>query len=185
MTIGNHACNKDNVCAYCEKDSTVPDGACNEGSDNDITDGKCNYCHSNFHHTTTKVVYVAKNKDEDLDIDTVCNTLAEEVNRHLYDSIYEDYPPFKIFLHEINMNDAAHSNQFSVDSDSDSVSSSCKIKINMLSQMRLRNQDESTIEEHIQDVISNFVPTSGDFTLRDYLVASDLIPVEKKQVLLE
>ena len=43
LTIGNNACNLENVCYNCEDYSVVPDGACN-GDKSDITNSVCNFC---------------------------------------------------------------------------------------------------------------------------------------------
>ena len=48
LTIGNNACNLKQVCKGCENYSIVPDDACNNGDESDITDTNgiptCNYC---------------------------------------------------------------------------------------------------------------------------------------------
>ena len=44
LSIGNNACNGDNICKNCDSNSVVPSDACNDLNGDDVTNGKCNYC---------------------------------------------------------------------------------------------------------------------------------------------
>ena len=109
-------------------------------------------------------------------LNSTCKDLADELLIFV-ESAIQDYPAFRNFISEsIDTCDtgATFSNHF--DFITDSEEGTCTIKINKLSNMRLVNGDELSVEKHIEQKVDEFDLIDG-FT-KDYLNVTDVV-IEK------
>ena len=115
----------------------------------------------------------------DEDLNNACKDLANKLLNYTDVSI-QDYPAFRNFVSESITdtcnNGGTFSNRFDFITDSDK--GTCTIKIDRLSNMRLKNGDEISAMDYIRLKVDEFdlEPIEG-FT-RDYLNATDLV-IEK------
>ena len=117
-------------------------------------------------------------QDEDGDLNTACEDLASELLAYIEHAI-EEHPAFKNFVSE-SIKDtcntgATFSNRFEYITDSEE--GTCTIMIDRLSNMRLVNGDEMSVNDYIEQKVDEFNPSNDGFT-RDYINATDLV-IEK------
>ena len=139
---------------------------------------------SAYHSTTASAQYTATSTSggrrlNDEDLNDACKDLANKLLNYTDVSI-QDYPAFRNFVSE-SITDTCNNggtffNRF--DFITDSEKGTCTIKIDRLSNMRLKNGDEISAMDYIRLKVDEYdlEPIEG-FT-RDYLNATDLV-IEK------
>ena len=115
---------------------------------------------------------------QDKDLNTACRDLANEFLAYIEASIGE-HPAFKNFVSE-SITDtcntsASFSNRF--DYIANSEKGTCTIVMDRLSNMRLVNGDEMSVNDYIEQKVDEFNPSTDEFT-RDYNNANDMV-IEK------